>query len=205
MSEEANAALENESEVTTEETKVIEEEQKSISIEEYNKLLATNNRLLDESKAHKKSRQRAEDAKKIAEGKKDEVIESLRGRISNFEAQEEDSQVAQALDAEAKKRGCPDWDLMFNAVSNEVKYDRESGQVSGVTSFFDSCEADDRLNRKFFLKESTVKTDNVTPSVAGDNGSFKRGSIEYLSDLKSKDYTKYTQELGRMTRDGQLG
>jgi len=175
---------------------------KTVSFEDFQKLQATNARLLEESKSHKRQKQKLEEERLLAEGNKDQVIENLRGEITSYREREELDNIAIALETEASKRNCPDWDLMYGATGHgAVKYDRESGTVRGVTEFFDRCEMDERLNRIYFKGTKAVKTDNHTPVVENVT-SFHSDPMGYLMMIREKHPERYEETVRKMQREG---
>ncbi len=157
---------------------------------------------MEESKANKRKKQELEEAKQLAEGNKDKVIESLRDRLSSFEEKEELDSIAVALQKEADKRNCPDWDLMYNAIGNKtVSYNKETGGVTGVETFFDTCEMDERLRRVYFKESAPVITDNSTPALAG-TVSYSKDPLGYLTMIQEKHPERYQETVMRMQREG---
>ncbi len=190
----------------------VDDQTKTVSYAEYEKLkqeldakTLTGERLLEEAKASKRSKQKAFEAKQLAEGDTGKVIDSLRGRLDAYEQKEEMDSIAAALQREADKRGCPDWDLMYNgSAENSIAYDKESGSVQGVESFFDKCEADERLRRVYFKGSEPVKTDNSIPEI-GNSANYLKDPLGYLRMIQEKRPSEYAKTVQRMTRDGLIG
>jgi len=166
-------------------------------------LAATNNRLLEESKKHKRAKQKSEDEKLKIEGNKDVLISNMQSRIDDFEAKEDSEKVAGELSREAQKRGCPNWDLMYNAVSSDVQINPDTGVVDGVEAFFDACEADERLKKQFFADPEQVKTDNSIPT--NPVNLYRTNPAAYLKKVRKDTPEKYNETVAKMQRDGLIG
>lgn len=163
-------------------------------------LASTNERLLEESKKHKRAKQKVEDEKLQIEGNKDKLISNMQTRINDFEAKEDSEKIAAALSREATKRNCPNWDLMYNAVNSNVEINSETGAVDGVENFFDACQADDRLNKQFFINPEQIRTDNTIPTIAVNT--YKSNPLAYLKKVRAETPEKYNETVAKMQRDG---
>jgi hypothetical protein len=154
-----------------------------------NDLRATNERLLNENQKHKAKTREAEERRLTAEGKKDELIEMLRGENRELQEEKENSQIASAIAVEAQQRGCARWDHLYTLTGGEgIRYDAETGTVHGVKEFFDRCEIDPEYKYLFGTREP-VQTSNITPSTpeAGINGvKSKDDAIEYLRKMRKE-------------------
>ena len=196
IDEPANVVVEPES--------VIDEPDELAILKDQNaQLTATNNRLLEESKKHKRTRQKIEDEKLLSEGNKDKLISNMQTRLDDYTAKEDSSTIAGALAREAQKRNCPNWDLMYNACENNVVINPENGQVEGVENFFDACQADDRLNKQFFVDPTQIKTDNVVPTIPMNL--YKSDPRAYLKKIRTESPEKYNETVAKMQRDGLIG
>ncbi len=186
-------------------TQIIEEKPiKTYSESEYSAILATNERLLEESRANKEKRRKAEERALELEGNKDKIIEQQRSELNDFRLRDKQNNIAAALEKEAKARGCKDWDIMYNSTGSDVAYDDESGQVSGVTEFFDSCEADERLKGLFFPKVQEVQTNDFTPNNNNITPKIdmRKDPKGYLRQVLKDNPENYGQEVAKMQRSG---
>jgi len=169
-------------------------------------LEGTNSRLLEECKKHKSQKEKAQEDKLLSEGKKDEVIVNQRTKISEFEKKEEEGSIANAVALEARKRNCEDWDFVFNlADSDMVKYDSETGVVSGVKEFFDEAEKNDRF-KKFFSDQKHIDTDNDPPGDPPPKGpnaiNYRESPLEYLKACKKISLEEHSKAVIKLKKEG---
>lgn len=178
---------------------------------ELNRLKSTNNRLLEESKRHKQKA--IENGQKLleAEGKKDELISSLRQELEEKQRvmQEHEQylirqKIASAVAEKAKKYGCDDWDHLMVLGNNDlIEYDQESGQVKGVDLFFEEALKNDRF-KKFFVRQDKVKTVNTIPG-SPDIIDWKKNPLPYLMKLKKEGRNAdYNNAIRELEKDGLL-
>lgn len=169
---------------------------------ELERLRSTNERLLNENQQHKLKRKRAEEAKLEAEGKKDELIQSLRSEIQELSTEKSSLYIAGALEEEARKRGCARWNHLYALTGGAgIEYDPESGQVLGVKEFFDNCENDNEFSY-FFNKKRFVETDNFTPSNNETAIDYRKEPLKWLKHLKTISQAKYNEGVLKLQREG---
>ena len=193
--------------VTNVTTALAQPEQKNFTAAEVEGLLATNQRLLNESKRNKERRKVAEERTLLAEGKKDELITSLKSQIEESRQEKREYAIMQALAEEGQKRNCPDWDFMYNSTDSNIDFDFETGKVSGVGEYFDTCESNERLKKRFFERPAQIVTNNSTPTTNNNGPKFdyRIQPVEYLMDIKKTQPEKYNTEVLRMQREGLIG
>lgn len=170
------------------------------------RLKSTNARLLEESKRYKTQKREVDMKLLEAEGKKDEIIQTLQKELEEKQAilseqRERDIQqkITNAVAQRASKYGCEDWDhLMLLGKSDLIEYDDTTGDVKGVDLFFEDALKNDRF-KKFFLKMDKVKTLNKTPTNSPELGDWKKDPLPYLRQLKKDkkmgEYLKAKKEL----------
>jgi hypothetical protein len=174
---------------------------------ELDRLKSTNSRLLEESKKYK-TQKRETDLKLLeAEGKKDEIIQTLQRELEEkqeYLREAEERKVQEKITTEVAKRatkyGCDDWDhLLMLGNTDLIDYDEESGEVKGIDLFFEDAMRNERF-RKFFMKSDKIKTNNKMPSFEAID--WKSDPLPYLRKLKKEgniqEYNKAVQELERL-------
>ncbi len=171
-------------------------------------------RILDEAKKTKErlrqleiKLKQKEDESLEAQGKKDELITSLKNQVNDLSAKEVARILEEKVSAEARKRGCKNWRKTYKAYDGEdhISIDPDTGDISGVAEFFDLVQRDPE-SVDYFARAEVVRPDTTTPSKA-PNGTFnfktasKKQSIDYLASLPND---KYNEEVERAERDGAI-
>jgi hypothetical protein len=179
---------------------------------EIERLRQTNNRLLEESKRHKAQKNEISQKLLEAEGKKDELISTLREQLEEKQrvlTEHEEyligQKIASKVSETAKKYNCEDWDqLMLLGNQDLIEYDEETGAVKGVETFFEDAMRNDRF-KKFFIKNERVKTINSTPSHDGINSNWKENPLPHLMALKKAGkMSEYNNAVRELQNDGLL-
>lgn len=177
---------------------------------ELEKIKSTNNRLLEESKKYKQQKREVDLKLMEAEGKKDEIIQTLQKELEEKQTilsekmqREIDLKITNAVAQRASKYGCEDWDhLMQLGKSDLIEYDENTGDVKGVDLFFEDAMRNDRF-KKFFIKMDKVKTNNRVPSMEAVD--WKSDPLPYLRQLKKeKKFTEYNKAIQELEKSGLL-
>ena len=127
-------------------------------------LKSTNDRLLNENKKHKAKREQAEQEKLLAEGKKDELIQQLQQKVSDYSQRERNLLILDAVSKEGAKRNCSRWDHLYQLLGGKgIEVDENSGEVVGVKEFFDKAQSDDEYSY-FFNSKKFTPTENRVPT-----------------------------------------
>ena len=171
---------------------------------ELERLKSTNSRLLEESKKYKQAK-RDTDLKLLeAEGKKDEIIQTLQkeleekaSHLSNYEQEKINERIISEVARRAAQYGCDDWDHLLQLGKAElIEYDDETQEIKGIDNFFEDALKNDRF-KKFFTKIEKVKTTNSVSFNESTN--WKDDPLPYLRQLKKEgkiaEYNKAVQEL----------
>jgi uncharacterized small protein (DUF1192 family) len=196
------------SDVNTEENENVESE----SIDELKAriaaLEASKSRVEDESKKNKAQKQKLQEQLLIEQGKKDELIASLKEQVEAQRERNKQRAILEAIALEAPNHNCEDWDFLYSLSDDScIQYDEETERVSGVKDMFLKARENKRFS-KFFSDSKQIETDNLPPGIPPKNSletiDFKANPLHYLREATKISPEQRALAIKKLQREGLL-